>query len=130
MNEINADKLVGVYVKIRDKRRELQKAYEQEDAELSAQMDIVSANLLDLMRDIEVDSLKTSKGTVSRTVKTRYWPSDWQSMYEFIKEHDAIHLLEQRVHQTNMRTFLTEHPDLLPAGLNSDSKYAVSVRKK
>jgi hypothetical protein len=50
-------------------------------------------------------------------------------MYDFIKEHDAIQLLEQRLHQTNLKGFLEEHPDLLPAGLNSDSKYAVSVRK-
>jgi hypothetical protein len=50
-------------------------------------------------------------------------------MHRFIREHDAIDLLEQRIHQTNMRTFLSEHPNLIPEGLNVDSKYTITVRR-
>ena len=41
----------------------------------------------------------------------------------------AVELLEQRVHQTNMKQFLKENPDLLPEGINVDSKYSISVRR-
>jgi hypothetical protein len=50
-------------------------------------------------------------------------------MYQFVKENDAYPLLEKRLHQTNMRQFLEENPNLLPAGLMADSKYTVVVRR-
>ena len=73
--------------------------------------------------------VKTPAGTVTRTVNTRYWTNDWESTYEFIKEHDALHLLEQRIHNGNMKQFLAENPDDLPVGLQADTKYVVRVRK-
>ena len=129
MTDITADKLVEVYIKLRNKRQQLLNAFEAEDNDLKAQQDMISERLLDICKEVGADSLRTQYGTVSRTVKTRYWTNDWGSMYDFIKDHDAMHLLEQRLHQTNLKNYLEEHPDLLPAGLNSDSKYAVSVRK-
>jgi len=38
-------------------------------------------------------------------------------------------LLERRIHQTNIKQFLEENPDLLPAGLNVDSAYSITVRR-
>jgi hypothetical protein len=63
-------------------------------------------------------------------VKKRYWTNDWHSFYAFLKEHEALELLEKRVAQTNMSTFLEENPDLHPPGLNVDSRYSVVVRRK
>jgi hypothetical protein len=37
--------------------------------------------------------------------------------------------LEKRIAQTNMATFLADNPSLVPAGLNSVTEYAISVRK-
>jgi hypothetical protein len=50
-------------------------------------------------------------------------------MYDFIKDNDAPYLLEQRINGTNLRQFLDENPDAVPMGLNSDTRYAVTVRK-
>ena len=47
----------------------------------------------------------------------------------FIKEQDAPYLLEQRIHNGNMRQFLEDNPETLPIGLNADTKYVISVRK-
>ena len=51
-------------------------------------------------------------------------------MHKFILEHKVPELLEKRVAQGNMKAFLEENPDLLPAGLNIDSEYTVTVRRK
>jgi hypothetical protein len=40
-----------------------------------------------------------------------------------------MHLLEQRIHNGNMRNYLEDNPDVLPVGLNADTKYAITVRK-
>jgi hypothetical protein len=37
---------------------------------------------------------------------------------------------EKRLNQTHVRQFIEENPDQIPAGLNVDSEYAISVRKK
>ena len=77
-----------------------------------------------------MDSLRTPEGTVTRRAATRYWTNDWESMYRFIKEQDAPYLLEQRIHNGNMRDFLEQHPEEYPTGLNVDSSYTVVVRRK
>lgn len=127
--DITADKLVKSYINIRNKRQQLLAQFEEEDNTLKQQQDMISERLLEMCRDIGADSLKTQFGTVSKSIKTRYWSSDWGSMWDFIKEHEAFQLMEQRIHQTNMKQFLEENPTIHPMGLNSDSKYTISVRK-
>lgn len=129
MTEVTADKLVSIYIKLRDKRAQALKEFEELDAELKTQQDMVSDKLQEMLKEIGADNIKTKHGTVTRTIKTRYWTSDWASMFQFIKDNDAMYLMEQRIHQTNIKKFLGENPDQLPIGLNSDSRYTVSVRK-
>lgn len=128
--DIKADKLVKAYVKIRDKRRELTAEFEKQDAELQESLDLIEKNLLDLFKETGAESLRTEFGTVTRRVSKRYWTNDWHSFYEFLKEHGAVELLEKRIAQTNMSVFLEENPDLLPPGLQIDSRYAVTVKRK
>jgi hypothetical protein len=129
MSEIGADKLAKVYIKMRDHLQSLQREYEEKEADVKAQMEIIEQKLLEICKDTGADSIKTAYGTVMRSTKTRYWPSDWASMYEFIRQHDAYDLLERRVHQTNMKTWLEENPSLLPQGLNAETRYSVTVRR-
>jgi len=129
MEDTTTDKLAEVYIKIRDKRAELKEQYEAEDEGLKAQQEMLAEKMLDLCKDLNADSIKTPAGTIIRKVDTRYWTTDWDSMYQFIQENDAYPLLEKRLHQTNLKQFLEENPDLLPAGLQADSKYTVVVRR-
>jgi len=127
--DVPANTLAEIYIKIRDKRAELKEQYEQQDDSLKEQQELLAEQMLTLCHDQNADSIKTSAGTIIRKVDTRYWTSDWEQMYDFIHEHDAFPLLEKRIHQTNMKQFLEENPDLLPAGLMSDSKYSIVVRR-
>jgi hypothetical protein len=126
---VPADTLAEIYIKIRDKRAELKEQYEQQDDSLKEQQEMLAEQMLALCQEQHADSIKTRAGTIIRKVDTRYWTNDWEQMYDFIHEHDAYPLLEKRIHQTNMRQFLDENPDLLPAGLMSDSKYSIVVRR-
>lgn len=45
-------------------------------------------------------------------------------------QHSVPEFFEKRLNQTNVKQFLEENPDLQPAGLNIDSEYVISVRKK
>lgn len=129
VEDLPADKLVAVYRKIRGVIDDKEAEHKALMAELKEQLEAVSDKLLDICNTQNLDSLRTPMGTVTRRTVTRYWTSDWEAMYGFIKEHDAPFLLEQRIHNGNMKQFLEDNPDTLPIGLNADSKYAITVRK-
>jgi hypothetical protein len=125
----SVDMLAETYIKMRDKRSVLKQEWEVKDKAIEVQMKLVEEKLLELCKEINANSISTNHGTIIRSTKSRYWTSDWDSMYQFIKEHDAFGLLEKRVQQTNMKNFLSENPDLLPMGLNVEHEYTVLVRR-
>ena len=127
---VTVDKLTRAYIKIRERRAELSKEFKDEDGALSTQLDKIKQALLSHCKEHAVDSVRTSEGLFYRSVKQRYWTSDWESMNAFIMEHDVPHFYEKRLNQTNVKQFLEENPDLVPKGLNVDSEYTVAVRKK
>lgn len=127
--DLPLDAIVSVYLKIRTAIEELEEQQKAEMAELKEQFDTVAAKLLDICNDQNADSIKTPAGTVSRRISSRYWTSDWSTMHKFILEQEAPYLLEQRIHNGNMKQFLEENPDLFPAGLQADRKFTVQVRK-
>ena len=91
---------------------------------------MVKQGMIEFCDEHGLESVRTNEGLFYRTVKTRYWTSDWSSMHEFILENEVPELLEKRVNQTNMKQFLEENPDVCPKGLNVDSEYVITVRKK
>ena len=123
------DKLAAIYIRIRDAKDTLTSKYKAEYANLEEQMGVLEAEMLEICKNMNADSIRTKAGTIVRSVKSRYWTNDWDSMYHFIKENDAYGLLEKRLHQTHMKEFLSENPDLLPMGLNVESEYTVVVRR-
>jgi hypothetical protein len=125
-NQLNADRLAKVYVKIREARRELAK----KDKELEEQLNLVSQQILDICREQGASTIRTEHGTISRRTTKRFWPTDWESFYKFIKEHDAMSLLFQRINTSNMEQFLEENPELHPPGLNADVTQTVVITKR
>ena len=126
---IPLDKLTRIYIKIRDYSNELRLKYEEQDKELAEELQIIEGKMLDICKSMNADSIRTEHGTIIRSVKSRYWTNDWDSMYAFIKEHAAFGLLEKRLHQSHMKEFLLENPNTLPMGLNIESEYSVVVRR-
>ena len=129
MTDISVDKIVEVYIKIRDARDEARKQADEIDADYEGQLKILEAQMLDVCKVTGATSLKTPFGTVMRSVKSRYWTNDWEKFYAFLFEHNVPELLEKRIHQTNIKQFLEENPDLLPLGINVDSEHSITVRR-
>jgi len=123
------DKLAEAFIKIRDARAVLKSEYEAKDKVLEEQATTLEQSMLDACKQIGADSIRTPFGTIIRSIKSRYWTNDWDSMYRFIRDHDAFALLEKRLHQSHMKEFLSENPNLQPAGLNVENEYTVVVRR-
>jgi hypothetical protein len=122
-------KLVKAYIKLRDARSALTAEFEAQDKELKQRMEVIEGFLQETCKRAGGNVSIPGVGNVIRGVSTRYWTSDWEAMHSFIKEHNAVDLLERRIAQTAMANFLRSHPDVLPKGLNVESKYTITVRR-
>ena len=127
--QYDLDKLTAIYLKMRDKRDDMRRDAEAREKEIEEQMSIIETEMLEICKQMNADSVRTPHGTIIRSVKSRYWTNDWDSMYQFIKEHDAFGLLEKRLHQTHLKEFLSENPNTFPIGVNVENSYSVVVRR-
>ena len=121
--EINIDKLVSIHAKIKAKIE----ALDSQVAELEEQRTEVRLAIKDMMKEQNLQNVKTNSGTVSLMTKTRYNTQDWDSFKKFIIEHEVPDLLEKRIAQGNMATFLEENPGVVPPGLNSITEFDIRV---
>lgn len=121
-----AEQLTRIYVKIRDKRKEL----DRQSAELKEKQDLIAAELLEICKAQGASTIRTDYGTVSKRVSKNYWSSDWDAFFKFVKEQDAFSLMQQRINNANMAQFLEENPDLHPPGLNADVNQTVVIIKR
>lgn len=128
-NDVSLEKLTRVYIKMREKKAEISQELEAKMSEMEEKMKTVKTAILDHMKELGAESLRTDAGTVYRTVRTTYSTNDWDSMNKFILEHSVPEILEKRIHQTNMKVFLEEHPDVLPPGLNANMEYSVTIKR-
>ena len=122
-DDITIDKLVQIHAKIKAKMD----ALDSQLAGLEEQRMEVRLAIKDMMKAENLETVRTTSGTVSLMKKTRYNTQDWDSFKNFIIEHQVPDLLEKRIAQTNMATFLEENPGLLPPGLNSITEFDIRV---
>ena len=126
----DVDKLTRVYLKIKNRRSEIKREFEEEDNRLKDQQEQIKRALLNHCKEHNVDSVRTADGTFYRSIRSKYWTNDWESIYNFVLDHKVPELFSKSLNQTNVKQFLEEHPDLRPEGLNVDSEYVISVRKR
>mgnify|MGYP003643496215 CR=1 FL=1 len=98
-------------------------------AALEEQRTEVRMAIKDRMKAEGLKTVNTDSGTVSLMTKTRYNTADWDSFKDFILEHAVVDLLEKRIAQSNMATFLEENPGVVPPGLNSVTEFDIRVTK-
>ena len=130
MSDNSMDELSAKYIALRTEREHLKHNYEAGDAKFEEQMAEIESKMLEIMNSADASSISTANAVVMRKITSRYNPTNWDAVYEMIARHKAFGLLHKRVHDTNMRQFLDEHPDEYPAGLNVDRSYQVVVRRK
>jgi len=128
--DIPVEKIISAFLKIRSAKEELTRGYEAQVAELDEQMIVLKQKLLEVCKDTGVTSLGTGNAIAYRTVKNRYWTNDWSNFYNFLKDKGKLEFLEKRIHQTNMKEFLEDHPDTRPPGVNIDSEYDITIKRR
>lgn len=130
MSDVNLDELVKTYLTIRDERDRLSREHDAKDRELANDLAQLEQVLLNSCNEINADSIRTGNGTVIKTTRENYVCGDWDNFKKFVMENQAIELLQQRLHQSNFKEFLSNRDDEgLPPGISSMREFKVVVRK-
>jgi hypothetical protein len=119
------EKLMRAEVNIREAIAKL----ENEVKDLKAKRERIQSALNDICIQMKVDGLKTKVGTLTRSIKTRYWTDDWSTFYAFMKEHDVPELLEKRIAQGNYKEFLANNPDVAIPNVQAMNEFSIVIRR-
>jgi hypothetical protein len=79
---------------------------------------------------MNAESVRTNSGTITKTIKEQFSCTNWDEFKSYIIEHNALELLQQRIHNGNFKEHMTSREgEGLPPGINSIREYSVVVRK-
>ena len=127
---VKLEELVKAYIAIRNKRDANAREFNAKDAELKAELAQLDQVMLNSCNEIDADSIKTSSGTIIKTMKENFVCGDWDNFKQYVMQNDAIELLQQRLQQTNFKEFLSNRTDEgLPPGISSMKEFQIVVRK-
>ena len=128
--KIQLDELVNAYLKIRNKKDSLYQEFQKTDRELKADLAQIEQVMLSSLNEVSADSIRTSGGTIIKTLKENYVCSDWSNFKDFVLDNEAVELLQQRIHQANFKEFLASRSeDGLPPGISTMREFNIVVRK-
>jgi hypothetical protein len=128
--DVPIEQIVSTYIKLRDKRDMMYQDFKEKTAQIDEDMQTLKHKLVEVSKETGATSFSSPSGVAYRTVKNRYWTNDWESFYKFMQEHGAMALLEKRIHQTSMKEFMDDNPEVHPPGLHVDSEYEITIRRK
>ena len=124
------DELVQAYLTIRNASDNLYRQSMLKKEELEQDMKQLEIVMLQECDELKVESLRTQSGTITKTVKERFNCSNWDEFKQYILEHGALELLQQRIHDGNFKEYMQgKEGEGLPPGISSDREYRVIVRK-
>lgn len=121
------DKLISVYISLRDRRSKRKHEYSESDASDRAMQEKIEANVLVYLNELGADSVKTEFGTAYKSIDIAATVNDWDAVVNYVKNNEMWHLLEQRVSKRAVEQFIIEH-DEPPPGVEVFPRVAVNIR--
>lgn len=127
---LTADVVVGKYIALRDKRSELKKAYDAEDAPIKEAMEKCEAWLLVQCNALGVDNLTIKGiGTAIKGKSMQVSCKDWGAFHQWVKAHDQLDMFERRIARANLKTYMEDHNNDIPPGLDIIFEQTITIRR-
>jgi hypothetical protein len=122
-------KITKAHINIRDARAQLKKQFDDADADLKKAQKTLEAAMLDHLNKHGMESVRTEHGTFYRQEEITPSASDWNLLYNWIKDHDAWEALERRIKKTFIKEYAETHGGGLPPGVSVYREFIVRVRR-
>ena len=128
MPNLNIDQLVDKYIRIRDKKAEVQKTQKAELARFDEALHTIERVFLTFMQENNVDSLNTNHGTAYKRVQTSCTIADRVAFLNFVREGDNWAFADLRANAPAVKAYLDAN-ESLPPGVNFTSRLTVNVQR-
>lgn len=119
------DKLVRVFVKMRDAKAELA----AQTKAITEQQELIEAELLRRAIAENVTGFKTVHGTTYISEETSFSMADDRTFMDYVRETGSVDLLERRVSARNVKQFMEDHNGEVPPGLNWFKQSRMKIRR-
>ena len=126
---MDAATLIRAYIRIRDARSALKKAFDREDGVLKENLKKIEMVMLGTLTAQNANSVKTTEGQFYKQVDVIPTATDWPALYAWIKDNDAFDALERRVKKTFITDYMETNDGNLPPGVSVLREFVIRVRR-
>lgn len=129
---MDVERIVKVYITIRDKRAEMKRAFDEEYAKLGENLTKLENQLLRALGDNKLDSMRTAFGTVYRQEEVKPSCQDWSALDFWVEDnpqYGASDVFEKRLSKKFITDYMEAHDGNLPAGVSVYREYVARVRR-
>ena len=127
-NEVTDDRLISVFVKIRDTVADVNKEYEARLKILKDQQKRVGAELLRRLHERGSKQTKTETGTAFISETMAVTIADEDLFGNFVLTQQDYSFYQKRVKVEHLKEYMKENGGMLPPGLNVHRELNINVR--
>jgi hypothetical protein len=128
-NNIDVEKRVGQYVKLRDLKAEMKAKHEEELKPVNETMGMIEEELKSALNAVNATNMKTDNGTVSLSIKATASAADINAFWTWIITQGAFDMLDKKPNVTAITEYVKQH-GVPPPGVNYTTYQGVGVRRK
>lgn len=128
-NNIDVEKRVGQYVKLRDLKAEMKAKHEEELKPVNETMGMIEEELKSALNAVNATNMKTDKGTVSLSIKATASAADINAFWTWVITQGAFDMLDKKPNVTAITEYVKQN-GVPPPGVNYTTYQGVGVRRK
>lgn len=126
--DMPSNKLVDIYIQLRDRRAQRKAAFENDDAGDKDKQEKIEGVLLAKFLEEGVESVKTAAGTAYKSSRVSATVADRDMFFDFVRANEAWDMLESRAAKTAVVAWKEENNDL-PPGIKWSEIATLNVRR-
>lgn len=118
------------YNQIADTRDKLRAKYEKKEGKLKEAQEQIEAYLIQEMKAQNMSAFEApGEGVAAIKTKRRFGCGDWGIFWQWINENGCPNILQKRILDSEMQTYLDTNGGL-PPGVSTEAKLVISVTKR
>ena len=122
------NELIKRYTQLRDTKAQMKKIFEARTQAVENEMSEIEVQLLRIMDDTGVESVRTEEGTAYKTTVSYANVADWEAVRRYVEAHGHWHVLQRAVNKKEIENILEETGEVVP-GVNLRRQINVNVRR-
>ena len=127
--QIDVEKRVGQYVKLRDLKTEMKAKHEDELRPVTQTMLMIEEELKSALSTMNATNMKTTQGTVSLTHKASASAADLSAFWTWVVTQGAFDMLDKKPNVTAITEYVNAN-GVPPPGVNYSVHVGIGVRRK